>query len=160
MKRLISVSLSLFIILVLFPLCAFASENNSAEEAAGQTIQRIVYADGSSLEIITAASESVRAVNTKTGTRIYNKRTASGALEWTAALTATFTYNGTTATCTSASCSVTIYDSSWSTVSNSTTRSGNTATTHLTMSYSPLGITPVTRSYTITLSCDANGNLS
>ena len=64
-------------------------------------IQGILYEDGSSLEIITSWKLTDQARGTKTGTKVYNKRDASGALEWKATLTASFTYKGTSATCTS-----------------------------------------------------------
>lgn len=164
MKRLISSFLVILLFVSFFPLRTFAAEEClpifTSEQAQGRTVQIIQYEDGSSLLIITDSSQLGRSSNTKTGTRVYIRNDTSGTAQWKATLTATFTYNGTTSTCTNASCAVTIYNSSWYVVSKSTTRSGNTATAHLTMGYRVLGITAFTQSYTISLSCDANGNLS
>ena len=162
MKRWMTITIASLLLITMLPLTAFASaEMNEISETADEVmIQEILYEDGSSLEIITSWKLTDQDRGTKTGTKVYNKRDASGALEWKATLTASFTYNGTSATCTSASCSVSIYNSSWYTISYSAVRSGNTATAYLKMGYSALGSTPITYSYTITLSCDANGNLS
>ena len=162
MKRWMTISVTFLLLITMLPLTAFASsDQNQISETTGEVmIQEIHYEDGSSLEIITSWNSTAQDRGTKTGTKVYNKRDASGALEWKATLTASFTYNGISATCTSASCSVSIYNSNWYTVSNSTVRSGNTATASLKMGYSVLGSTPIIYSYTITLSCDANGNLS
>lgn len=162
MKRWMTITIAFFLLITMLPLTAFASAdlNQISETADEVMVQEIHYEDGSTLEIITSWKPTAQDRGTKTGTKVYNKRDASGALEWKAMLTASFTYTGTSATCTSASCSVSIYNSSWYTVSNSTVRSGNTAIAYLKMGYSILGSTPITYSYTITLSCDANGNLS
>ena len=119
----------------------------------------IEFDDGSYLEVIVKKSLG-RATDSVTGYKIYRYRDASDNIEWEAELTATYTYNGTTSTCTGANCSVTISDSKWYVVSNSTTRSANTATTLLTMGKKFLGITVGKPEYTITLTCDKDGNLS
>ena len=165
MKRLISVCLVLLFVCALFSLQTYAYEEQGVFSDVVQNddeaiSQRILYTDGSSLEIYTATVENSRDRGTKTGSRTYTKKDSSGEIEWKATLTATFFYTGSNAACTGASCAVTIYDSDWYVVSNSTSHSGNTATTQLTMGYKVLGITVYTHTYTITLSCDANGNLS
>lgn len=154
MKRTISLFLSLLITLsILAPFNAHAAESSDTEK------EIIVFEDGSYLEIVTT-SVSTRASGTKTGYRSYSYVDKTNVLLWKATLTATFTYTGTSSTCTSGSCSVSISDSSWYVVSNTTTRSGNTATTNLTMGLKALGVTVAKPSYTITLSCDKDGNLS
>lgn len=150
MKRsVISLVLIFTLLLSVFPLHAFAAENDSI----------ITFDDGSYIKVELIES-SARATNSKSGQKVYNYYDADSNLDWKAVLTANFTYTGSTSTCTSASCSVTIYDSDWYQVSKSTSRSGNTATTQLTMGHKVLGVTISKPSYTLTLSCDANGNLS
>lgn len=128
---------------------------------AQESSNTIYYEDGSFLTITSGEDYSpVRASGSKTGYKRYTYRDADGVELWNAVLTASFTYTGTSSTCTSASCVVTIYDSNWYEKSNTTTRSGNTATTELTIGKKFLGVPFTTFSYTITLSCDANGNLS
>lgn len=126
---------------------------------AAETDSIITFDDGSYITV-ELMEFSARATNTKSGQRVFNYYNSSNTLEWKAVLTASFTYTGSSSTCTSASCSVTIYNSNWYQVSKSTSRSGNTATTQLTMGHKVLGVTISKPSYTLTLSCDANGNLS
>lgn len=126
---------------------------------ATQNDNIIYYDDGSYLKISTE-DVTTRATNTRVASRLYQYFDSSDNLEWEAELDCTFTYNGTTSSCTSASCTVTVYDSKWYEYSNSTTRSGNTASTELVMGQKFLGITIAKREYTITLTCDKDGNLS
>ena len=72
----------------------------------------------------------------------------------------TFSYTGSSATCTASSCDVTIYDSAWYIVSKSASKSGNKATASVTMGYKALGVTVNKVPISMSLSCDANGNLS
>jgi len=164
MKRFLTILLTaLFALssLVCTTLAAEVKETSTIiTELSDNEIERLWYADGSRLEIITEVCRDMTVSNTITGYRTYQKKDSSGTLEWKATLTATFTYTGSTSTCTDASCAVTIYKSNWYVASCTTTRSGNMATTYLTMGYKVNGTTLYTRSYTITLSCDANGNLS
>lgn len=164
MKRLLILLLAVILVFSLPFSTAFATEIDEASAVGidfrDYSTETIWYSDGSSLEVHTESNTVPGTRNSLTGERTYLKKDSSGALEWKATLTATFTYNGSTSTCTSASCSVPIYKSNWYVVSCTTARSGNTATTNLTMGYKVNGSTLYTRSYTITLSCDANGNLS
>lgn len=119
----------------------------------------ITFDDGSYIEI-SIESISARTSTTENGYKTYSYYDSSDNLEWQAKLSASFTYDGTTSTCTRASCTVTVYDSKWYEYSNSTTYSGSTATTELVMGQKFLGITIAKREYTITLTCDKDGNLS
>lgn len=152
MRKFFSVFLVFAIILMMLPVNVQATETTEDRSI-------IVFEDGSYIEIIVEVIAG-RATNTKNGYKTYSYYDASNNLEWQAKLSASFTYNGTTSTCTSASCSVSIYENAWYESSNSTTRSGNTATTNLVMGQRLLGVTIATREYTITLSCDKDGNLS
>lgn len=127
--------------------------------AEGNNNQIIHFDDGSYM-IIFVEDISPRAVNTRVANKYYTYYDGSDNVEWEAKLNASFTYDGTSATCTSANCTVTIYESRWYEISNTTTRSGNTATTQLTMGEKFLGITISKPQYTITLTCDKDGNLS
>ena len=90
----------------------------------------VYYEDGSYAVVVMKEENTVtRATNRKTGSKAYKYYTADDELVWTVTLNATFSYNGSSATCTSVnSLNVTIYDDSWSTYSKSSTKSGNTAT--------------------------------
>ena len=77
-----------------------------------------------------------------------------------ATLTGTFTFNGTSSSCTGASCDVTIYNDAWSTKSVNAYTSGSSTVAEVTLVRKFLFITVETKNFTITLSCDRNGNLS
>ena len=149
-KRILSMALALLMLVTLLPVRTFANQIEN---------DTIVFDDGGYLEI-TIEYISARATNTRIGNKYLTYYDSNDAVEWEAKLNASFTYDGTTSSCTSASCTVTVYDSIWYEISNSTTRSGSTATTALTMGRKFLGITIAKREYTITLTCDKDGNLS
>lgn len=151
-RRTFSLLLACILLLLEAPITASAAEYSIGS-------QNIMLEDGSYLEIIITET-GTRASGTKSGSKVTNYRDSEGVLQWQAVLSANFTYSGTTATCTSANCTVTIYNSAWYVISNSTSRSGNAATTELTMGYKVLGVTTFRPAYTIILSCDPNGNLS
>jgi hypothetical protein len=147
---------SLLMVFVILFCCTTVSASATGDVEQSNIIR---FDDGSYIEVIIEESLA-RAASTKTGYKLYRYRDASDNIEWEADLTATFTYDGTTSTCTSANCTVTIYDDLWYEISCSTSRSGATATTLLTMGKRFLGITISKPQYTITLTCDKDGNLS
>lgn len=153
MKRRIIAFLLAVLIVMLLPLSVGALENSISSEEV------VWFEDGSSL-VITIQESNSRASGTKTGTKQYTYRDSNGDLSWIAALTGTFTYTGTSSTCTSASINVTIYDSLWYNVSKSSSKSGNTATGTVTMGLKVLGVTVSKPTYNLTLTCDKDGNLS
>lgn len=162
MKRFYSILLVVVLFLAVLPVQAFAADMPQQGDDV------IYYSDGSSLVISQAKeadqgaflqSNSALASGTKSGQRTYTFRDSDGNVCWVATLTANYTYNGTSASCTSASCSVTISDHHFYVVSKNTTRSGNTATTHLTLGRRLLGVTVSKTNYTITLSCTKDGVL-
>lgn len=151
-KKLISLLIILVLLLGMFPFNAFAI--TTAEDA-----DIILFDDGSYIEVIIEAS-SARAANTVSGYKKYVFRNSDGDVKWEAKLSATFAYSGAWYTCSTADCNVTIYDSNWYVISNSTIRSSNNAVARLTMGRKYLGVTVDERQYTIELTCDINGNLS
>ena len=142
----------LFVLLFSFPMQAFATSKAEADDT-------IYFEDGSYITITTIEFET-RASGSKSAQRNYSYTTSNGDVCWKATLTGSFTYNGTSATCTSSSCDVTIYESAYYVVSKSAGKSGNTATATVTMGRKLLGITISKDTYNLSLSCDANGNLS
>lgn len=150
MKRFISL-----ILLVPLLLCAIPVRGKAVENQ----VQTFYFEDGSyaTVEVINGGA---RASGSKSGSKAYTYYDSTGKTLWKATLTGSFTYNGSSATCTSSSVDVTIYDSTWHTASKSANKSGNTASASVTMEKSRLGITVTTKSASISLSCDKNGNLS
>lgn len=153
MRRIISLLIVFAALFFTFSHTVIAAQKNTTE------YETITFEDGSYL-VISVSSIDARANNLRTGSKTYNYYNSNDEINWKAVLTAEFTYTGTSSTCTSASCTVTIYDNAWYEVSRSTTRSENTATTVLTMGQKFLGITINKPSFTFTLTCDKNGNLS
>ena len=95
-----------------------------------------------------------------TSQRSYYYQNSSGNVLWTATVIGTFTYNGRTSSCTSASCRTTIYDSAWSEESCDAHTSGSSAVGSVVMLRKWLFFTLESVPVTITLTCDKNGNLS
>lgn len=150
MKRLISM-LTLIAMLILFaPIYASAEQNN------GET----VYFEDGSYIVTTITEVQSRAAKGKSGTKTSTYYVDDGTARWKVTLSGSFTYDGSSATCTSSSCSVIIYNNSWYTISKSASKSGNTAFGSATMGYKVLGITTNQVTRDISLTCDKDGNLS
>lgn len=148
--RFISLAIIFILLIGLTPIHVMAVQTDS---------DTIYFEDGSYLEIC-IEYVSTRTPNSRVAYKYYRYYDGSNNLEWEAKLNCSFTYDGTASTCTSASCTVTIYENAWYEYSNTTTRSGNTATTKLIMGQRLLGITIAKREYTITLTCNKDGSLS
>lgn len=144
------------LLLLSLSLPTFAAETATISNSKENIIH---YSDGSYL-VITINPSKALTKSTRSGDKSYAHYSNHGVLEWMATLTASFTYNGSTSTCTFSSLSVSISDTSWYQVSGSAYHSGNTATADFTMADRILGITYTTQNYSITLSCDKDGNLS
>lgn len=129
----------------------FATDNKNQTE--------IRYLEDGSYIITIIQETGSRATNTRTGTTIESYYDSDGNLDWRIVLGGTFTYTGTTATCISSNITVNIYDSSYSKVSSSSSKSGNTASGSATISRKVLGVTVATNTYPLSLSCDKDGNL-
>lgn len=153
MKKTISVLLAVLMLVSMFPVSALAAEEIS------ERISYIYYEDGSWMEITITESVS-RASGTKTGSKTMQKKDSDGTVCWTAVLNGTFTYTGTSATCTASSCNVTISKSAFYVVSKTVGKSGGSATVTLTMGKKFLGITISEDTYNLKLTCDKDGNLS
>ena len=156
MKRTIkNIICAILITTSLFPIVAQAIyESNTSADA------EIIYLKNGCYITVEITTDMQRASGTRKGNKIYVCRTSSGAEEWRATLTGTFTYTGPSATCTAVSCSTSITDASWYEVSKTTSKSGATASGTVTMGEKFLGITINKETVNMSLTCDANGNLS
>lgn len=157
MKRVISVILS--ILMLAMTLGTYASAISEPQEAA-YTSYTTYFEDGS--YIITTISEEssiTRTASSKTGQKTATFYNSDNVAQWSATLKGTFTYNGSSATCTASSITHKIYSSNWKIASASATKSGNKATGKATAKR--YLIVPVqTVEKTITLTCSASGVLS
>ena len=150
MKKVLCYALTLVVLLGVLPIFAGATENNE---------EIICFRDGSYATVEITITES-RASGNKTGNKVYTYYNSDSVTQWEAVLSGTFTYTGSNASCTTSSMNVTIYDSSWYTISKSASKSGNRATGSATIGEKLNGVTVAKIPVNLTLSCDANGNLS
>ena len=81
-------------------------------------------------------------------------------LLWRVCLTASFTCSKQQAICTAASVQSVVYDGDWSVVSSDAEKEGNTATGRFTVQRNKPGEPQTTIERTITLTCDADGNVT
>lgn len=120
------------------------------------------FEDGSRIEttLIVKKDISTYATQYKDGTKKITYKDEDGIVCWSATLTATFRYTGSSATCTESDVSYTVYDSAWRMTSAVASKSGNTATANITAKRYTLGIPFKTIDRTITMTCSANGTVS
>ncbi len=85
---------------------------------------------------------------------------SSNTTQWTYTINGTFSYNGSSSSCTSVSDSYSISNSNWHMDSHSCWKSGNTANGTVTMKHKVLGVTINTVTRSLVLSCSPNGTLS
>ena len=129
---------------------------SAQESIVSSTIE--YFEDGSYL--VTTITESVSRASTKSGSKTTTYHNSSNETQWTYKITGTFSYTGSSATCTAVSDSYTIVNDNWHMSSHSCSKSGNTASGTVTMKYKVLGITFDTVSDSLTLTCSSTGVLS
>lgn len=145
----------LFVVVVfLMPINVFATENSK--------IVSIEYLeDGTIVETILEESyASAYATQNKTGTKTRNFKNSSGTILYTIKVKGTFTYTGSSSTCTSVSAEATAGVSYWKVASKSASKSNNKATAKATMKRYYDGDLIETTYPSVSLSCDKNGKLS
>lgn len=127
--------------------------------ATTQSQNTIYFEDGSYVTIETFVT-GTRGTSTKTASRVYTYYANNGNIDWSATLNGTFTYTGTSSTCTAASCTISISNSNWYEIGKNSSKIGSSAVADVTMGYKILGITTNRKTVNMSLTCDANGNLS
>ena len=159
MKKTISITLITALIS-----CIFLSIPVSAT-TADNTERTIEYLDnGDYIETIITddtldSGISLYATNTITKTKTKYYKNSSGTVLWSVSIKATFSYNGSTSTCTSCSHSTTSPGASWYIKTSSHSKSGNTATAKATATHTTIsGSADYTRS--VTIKCSATGVVS
>jgi hypothetical protein len=106
------------------------------------------------------ASILAAASSTKTGSKTSYYQNSAGVTQWYVRVTGSFTYNGSTATCTSASVSAVSNTSSWVISSSSASKSGATATGKGTGKLYAGILVLQTITNTVKLTCSSGGTLS
>ena len=154
-KKFVSLLLAAVLVLALFPV----QPASAAQDY--EVLEVIRYEDGSYLEIsIETAPTQTRASGSTSKTKNYVYYSSNGTAKWKMSLNGAFSYTGTSAVCSFATCSVTIYDSTWYTVSRSSSKSGATAYGSATVGQKVNGVVVSTVSHNLSLTCDKNGNVS
>lgn len=103
---------------------------------------------------------NAKASDNKTASKTVRYENANGETLWYVKVTGSFTYNGTSSSCTSASVSADTYSDNWKISDKSSKKSGNKATATATgnLYFNSSIIQTVTK--TVTLSCSKTGELS
>ena len=151
-RKLISLLTIIAVLLCLLP------QSVSAETTENSTIV-IPTEDGGYLTITTTVYES-RTTNSKSGTRSATYTNADGLVCWIFVLGGTFSYNGSTATCTNTYDKVSIYDEDFHEISSSSWASGNKAYGSAEIVLKSLGITLNTWTPSLTLTCSPTGTIT
>ena len=122
------------------------------------------FEDGSYIETVikkTASASSARSTtSTITGKKTNTYKNSAGNAVWSVTVTGTFTYNGSSATCTSSTVSATSYNSNWKISSSSASKSGATAKATVSAKRYADGTYIRTMTQSVSLTCSKNGTLS
>ncbi len=153
MKKIISIFLALVTLVLMIP-AAQASVQTSTSD-----LDIIYLEDGGYIMVeLNTNSDTARATVSKS--KVATRYSDDDEMQWQIRLSGSFTYNGTTASCTSSSCTVTIYNNAWYMDSKTAWASGNTAYATVEMGRKLLGVTVKRETVDLTLTCDKNGNFS
>lgn len=120
MKKTLAISLIVALIgcaVFCFPVGATSSTETTIE----------MLDNGDYLETVITYDETNGRAATKSGSKTTNYKNSDGEVMWSVTVKGTFTYNGTTSSCTSVSHSTTAPGESWSIKSSSSSKSGNCA---------------------------------
>lgn len=158
MKKTLSLALAVVMLLSVLSVVAFAQ----AEDAV--VAESVEYLEDGYYIVTTVTEEAgnslARATSTKTGSKTATLYNSDDEALVTLKLTGTFTYTGSSASCTMASTSYTIHNSAWKVTSATASRSGNKAIGNFTAKKYVLGIVTQTRNETLTITCSNTGVLS
>ena len=153
MRRGVSILLIAIVIFCAIPMVGFA-------QSLSQSSVITVYLENGDYIVEETTTIASRALDMTTGTKTSRYYDSNDVEQWRVMLTGTFSYNGTKATCTTATCDITIINTDWYTISKSANKSGNVARCSVTMGLKLLGVTIDQKSISLKLTCDPNGNLS
>ncbi len=160
-RRLLALLLCLALVFSVVPRAAAEDSPPAAELPEDSSLQETVfYPDGSREVTVTHILSAEPGRGSVTASKDRKYYSDSNVLLWKVTLTGTFSYNGSSSSCTAASTAVNIYSSTWVKVSEYTNHSGSTATCAVMMGKKVLGVVITFINVNLTLSCDKNGNIS
>ena len=122
-----------------------------------ETICSIELFENGSYAVTTIKNVGHNTKGTVTKNKSYTYYDSSNVQQWMVSLTATFSYNGSTASCTSATPSYSINNTAWKITKAETSISGATATGDFTAKKYVLLVPIQTVNKTLTLTCSASG---
>ncbi|BFK22571.1 hypothetical protein F300043A5_08660 [Massilimicrobiota timonensis] len=119
------------------------------------------FDDGSYIEVTVEQSNVLTRASSITGKKTASYKGSSGTIYWSVTVTGTFTYNGTTASCTKSSVSTKNNSVSWKLSNAKSSKSGATALASVTAKqHHQDGTVLKTVNQTVKLTCSASGKLS
>lgn len=154
MKKVLAVFLSV-VMLVAFPVVAYAGEEDTETSTAVEYLE-----DGSYIVTTVEEEPNLFRASTKSGTKTAKFYNSDDEIQWSVTLSGTFSYTGSSATCTKASVSYKVYDSDWKVTSATSSKSGRTATGNFTIKMYVTFVPIKTLNRTLTLSCSNSGTIS
>jgi hypothetical protein len=172
-KKVIAIAVASALIFVINVCPVFADVQEGMQESSDGYSYQIEYEqfeDGSYCETIieteqTAIDSGVSimaasATSTKSGTKTVNYKNSSGVLQWYVKVAGSFTYNGSTSTCTSSTVTAAAPSDNWKISSKSAGKSGNQAKGAATAKLYSGSSVIQTVSKTVILTCSKTGALS
>lgn len=150
MKKIVLFML-VFLMLVPVNVNALNSENNTYRE---------YYDDGSYFEIVIEEKMMNSRSSTKTGSKTAKYIDSNGNACWYVKVTGIFSYDGSSAKCTSSSVNAGVYNNIWEIISKSSSKSGATATATALAALYYNGNVVDRKTKSISLKCSSNGTLS
>lgn len=150
-KKILLILMIIFI--MMFPFNVFALDKNY------HTTYEVLE-DGSYYETtIQEASINTYALS-KSGAKTIKYKDSNGNECWYVKVTGNFTFNGSSAKCTSSVITTGVYNKNWKITNKSSSKSGASAKATATAKYYYNGSVVDTRTKTVTLTCSSNGVLS
>ena len=130
-------------------------------ETVSTTYIEEVFEDGTFIEVTIEEDVTLARSSTKSGTKTKSCKKSNGDVLWSIKVHGTFSYDGTTASCTKASYTTTLSDDYWELSNAKSWKSGATAyASVVAKEYTMLGYLLQTRTETVSLTCSATGVLS
>ena len=149
----------LIICLILFIYIIFPSIQTNAETICSSYTEPVYCVTVIEQEpVVTISPYST--TNTKTASKTVYYKDANNNTLWYVKVTATFSYNGSTSSCKSASVTAGSYSSDWKVSNKSSSYSGNHGTASATGKKYFSGIVVKTVNESVTLTCSKDGTLS
>lgn len=120
-----------------------------------------VFEDGSYIESVIVRDEQAEYARSSTisGKKEYSYKNSSGKIIWTAVLHGSFTYNGSSAKCTTASVKISKINENWKATEKKASISGNSALGKVTTKRYVSGVAVQVVNRTLKLTCTASGKL-